>query len=266
MSLSSFAGLRILSIDHGPHDLVPVAVALGADPARIPVFKCLAVMACVRAAAGRPGFGMFLDGALGAVALAEATALGLWVARQFPQDDPQAIAREPSTWPGNHVVKLIANSRPDARTRLADHLTGITRVMEICRTTGHRTLIEVLVAEGTTTAALIARLCEHGLRPDYWLIEAQATRADWQALETVLAQEKQSCQGFIVIARSAQSHAEIKAAAAMPGVIGFVGGRAIFAEVFKDWLKGVLTDDAAIQALADRLSGFAAAFDAGRHP
>jgi myo-inositol catabolism protein IolC len=47
-------------------------------------------------------------------------------------------------------------------------------------------------------------------------------------------------------------------------VIGFVGGRSIFASVFTDWLTGQLTDDAAVLSLAGRLSGFAEAFGAGR--
>jgi 5-dehydro-2-deoxygluconokinase len=260
--LTAASRLRILSIDHGPHDLVPVALAQGADPARIPRFKELAVQACVRAAGGRQGFGMFLEGALGAQALKDAKAHGLWVARQFPQDAPGPD--DPAGWPASEVVKLIANNRADARTRLAEHLPGIARVMNICRASRHQTLIEALPAEGESTAALVSHLRGQGLEPDYWLVEVQPDRQAWQALNEAATQDGATCKGMIVIARKAQSHPEITAAAGMPGVIGFVGGRSIFASVLTGWLTGELTDDAAVLSLAGRLSGFAEAFDAGR--
>jgi 5-dehydro-2-deoxygluconokinase len=256
------SGLRILSIDHGPHDLVPVALTHGADPARIPLFKALAVQACVLAAGGRKDFGMFLDGALGAQALTEATAQDLWVAQQFPQGAPGP--NDPAGWPASQVVKLIANNHADARTRLADHLQGIADVMKACRVSGRRTLIEALPAEGESTASLVRQLHGQGLMPDYWLVEAQQNRQAWQTLSDAATHNGVPCQGLIVIARTAQSHREITDAAGMPGVIGFVGGRSIFASVFSDWLTGKQTDDAAVMSLAERFSGFAEAFDAGK--
>ncbi len=258
------ASLSILSIDHGPHDLVPVAKALGADPARIPQFKTLAVQACGRASAGREGFGMFLENGLGRQALFEAAAKGLWTARQFPQDDPSAFAENPLEWPIGQVVKLIANDRDDARTPLAGNLGGITQVMAICRATRRETLIEALPRAGDTTATLITRLYGHGLKPDYWLIEAQADTGQWHLLQDVIDRHDPFCRGSIVIARTAGSRAEIAAAAGMPGVIGFVGGRSIFADTLAAWLSGLISDDDAVRTMAERLDGFAKAFETGQ--
>ncbi len=254
--------LRILSIDHGAQDLVPVAEASGADPARIALFKSLAVKACTRAASGREGYGLFLEGALGRQALFDAAANGLWTARQFPQGDPAALADNPVEWPIHQVVKLIANDRTDARTPLSGHLDGIQQVMAICRASCRETLIEALPKESEKTATLIKRLYGHGLKPDYWLIEAQAAAPDWKMLDDVITRHDPLCRGLIVIARTAASHAEIGVAAAQARIIGFVGGRSIFGDVMKQWLSGTLSDDAAVQSMAERFAGFAAAFDA----
>ncbi len=258
------ASLRILSIDHGAHDLVPLAEASGADPARLPAFKSLGVRACLKAAGGRGGFGLFLEGALGRQALFEASAHGIWTARQFPQGVAGALAENPVEWPIGQVVKLIANDRADARTALAQHLPGIVEVMAICRATRRETLIEALSRHGETTAALVDRLYRQGLKPDYWLIESPPDLPLGQELNETIARHDPFCRGCIVIVRSAQSHSEIKLAAMMPGVIGFVGGRAIFGDVLVQWLSGRITDTKAVEDLASRLAGFAAAFDAGK--
>jgi 5-dehydro-2-deoxygluconokinase len=258
------ATLRILSIDHGAHDLVPLAQAAGADPARISRFKSLAVQACARTANGLDGFGMFLEGGMGRQALVDATASGLWIARQFPQGDPVAFAENPIEWPLDQVVKLIANESEDARTPLADHHAGILQVMAICRSTRREVLIEALPRHGSTAAALIAQLYGTGLKPDYWLIEGQSSAENWRSLQEVISDEDPFCRGMIVIIRAAMSNEEIAAAAGQPGVIGFVGGRSIFDDVMRKWLSGLIADDTAVQSMADRFTGFAKFFDAGR--
>ncbi len=258
------SSLRILSIDHGAHDLTPVALGLGADPARIPAFKQLAVRACVTVSGGQPGYGLFLDGELGRAALFEARRHHLWLARQFPHGDSAAFASHPLEWPIDQVVKLIANARPDARTPLDQRLPEIRQAMAVCRAGARETMIEALAAPGRTTAALLADLYGQGLKPDVWLIEAQANPGDWQEIEAVLAHHDPLCRGLVVIARTAQSAPEIAAAAAVPQVIGFVGGRSIFGEALRGWLSGALDDAAAIRAMAERFFALAQAFDSGR--
>ena len=258
------SSLRILSIDHGSHDLSPVAEELGADPSRIPAFKQLAVRACLAVSGGRAGYGMFLDGALGRQALFDARREGLWLARQFPHGDVGALADHPLEWPVDHVVKLIANGRPDARTPLVQRLPEVRQAMAVSRAQGRETMIEALAAPGQSTATLLSGLHGHGLMPDYWLIEAQAHPDGWQEIASVLAQHDPYCRGLVVIARSAASGPEIAAAAAMPQVLGFVGGRSIFGDALRGWLSGALDDDAAIRAMAERFATLSQAFDSGR--
>ena len=65
--------LRVLSIDHRM-PLIHLAEKTGAPLARVARFKELVVDACLAVAAGRPGYGMFLDGGQGAAALDKAMA------------------------------------------------------------------------------------------------------------------------------------------------------------------------------------------------
>jgi 5-dehydro-2-deoxygluconokinase len=256
--------LHILSIDHGAHDLEPVAIAAGADPARIPAFKRLAVAACERVARGRDGFGLFLDGALGRQALFDAQRKGIWLARQFPHGEAGALADNPLEWPLGQVIKLIANARTDARTPLAVRLPEIAGVMAMARASRRETMIEALPAEGQTTAALLESLYQAGLMPDFWLVEAPPQAADAEAIDAVISRHDPACRGLIVIARTAASGPEIALAAPMPRVIGFVGGRAIFGDVLKDWLDGALDDTQAVSRLAERFGALSDAFDDGR--
>lgn len=255
--------LRILSIDHGGHDLIPVARALGADPARIPAFKALAVQAAAKVAQGRPGYGMFLDGDLGREALFRAVDHGFWVARQFPHGDAAALATNPGEWPVTQIVKLIANGRADAMMPLAQRLDDIRRVLPMCVASRREALIEALPGAEETTAAFMARLYAEGLKPDWWLIECQPDAAAWHAVSAVMDRYDPWCQGAIVIARNAEAGPELRIAAHMPRVRGFVGGRAIFGEAFKGWLSGALDDEAAVAAMATRFSALAEAFDKG---
>ena len=255
--------LRLLSIDHGAHDLVPVAKELGADPARIPAFKALAVQAAAMVAGGRAGYGMFLEGEMGREALFRTVDHGLWVVRQFPHGEASAFATNPGEWPITQVIKLIANGRADARTPLERRLPEIRQILPLCLAQRRQSLVEALPGAGETTAAFIARLYAMGIKPDWWLIECQNSAQEWQAVSQAIDTHDPYCEGLIVIARNAASGPELMEAASAPKVRGFVGGRAIFGDAFRGWLAGTLSDEAAIAAMAERFNTLATAFDEG---
>ena len=93
------------------------------DREKVEAFKSLAVSAAADVAGGRdPRFGIFLDGEYGA----RPRGAPYWIApidhplttvRQFPQGAGEAPS-DPAEWPVRQIVKLIANARPDAITRL----------------------------------------------------------------------------------------------------------------------------------------------------
>jgi 5-dehydro-2-deoxygluconokinase len=255
--------LRIFSIDHGAHDLDGVARELGADPARLPLFKTLAVQAAAQVAGGNPGFGMFLEGDIGREALFRAHDHPLWVARQFPHDRLDAFATNPVEWPLAQTVKLIANARSDARTPLATRLPEVERVATVAQAQGREVLIEALPEEGESTAGLLRGLYARGLKPDWWLVEGQ-DEAGWRAASAAVRDSDPFCHGFIVIARNMESAAEtFRLARTEPLVRGFVGGRVIFGETMRGWLGGQLDDAAAVKDMAARFTALVKMWDAG---
>ncbi len=187
--------IRFLSIDHGWRDLGAVA---GATRERIEAFKAIAVQAAADVAAGREGFGIFLDGDLGREALFRAFDHPLTVVRQFPQGSAEA-ASDPAEWPVRQIVKLIANARPDAITRL--DIAALKRIGAASRLRGREVLVEALAAPGSSTAALVADLGAEGLKPDWWLVEPQPDAKAWAALDAAIAANDPFCRGAIVILR-----------------------------------------------------------------
>jgi 5-dehydro-2-deoxygluconokinase len=255
------AKLAILSMDHGPHDLEPIARRYGGDPARIPHFKTLAVRAAAAAAlarAGRAGegVGMFLDGSLGREALFRAEDHDFWVARQVPHGERIRLTE----WPARQVAKLIANGRSDARTPLARHLPEVKQVSAAAQALGREVLIEALPPEGESTADMLEKLYAEGLKPDYWLIELQHDPASWAAVDAVIGAHDPYCRGAIVIARNAQSGPDLAKAGKQPRVAGFVGGRSVFGAAFQLWLSGGIDDDAAVELMKRQFETLADAF------
>ena len=251
----------ILSIDHGRHDLEPVARAAGADPARIPRFKTLVAEAAIVVAAGQPGYGMFLDGDLGGEAISHAAAAGLWIAQQYPHGRDDGISR---SWPLDRTVKLIINARADARTPSAERMPEVERIARTCEREGRPVLVEALAGTGDTTAALVEQICARGISPRWWLVEPQATGDDWRRLADVVRRHGAVDVGVIVIARNENPRADFGVAAAEPLVRAFVGGRSIFGRPFKDWLAGRSDDEQARVDIAGRFRAMGAMWDAGK--
>lgn len=238
----------ILSIDHGAHDLVPMAEAAGAEPARIPHFKRLAAEAAIEVARTARGVGMFLDGELGAEALEIAAAADLWVARQYPHGSQAAVAE----WPRAQIVKLIANARTDARTPYASRRPEVRSVAAGCLREGRPTVVEALASAPATTASLMAQLYGDGVRPTWWLIEPQPSATAWREAAEAIDRHDPDCRGFIVIARNEAPRDDFALARRQPEVRAFVGGRSIFGAPFRQWLAGETGDADAVSILADR--------------
>jgi 5-dehydro-2-deoxygluconokinase len=251
------ATIRFLSIDHGWHDFEHLP---GASRDRIEAFKSLAVTVVADAARpGGGGCGIFLDGELGREALFRAFDHPLTVVRQYPQGGAAAPS-DPGEWPVRQIVKLIANARPDAITRL--DLGELSRVQATARLRGRDVLVEALAAPGQSTADFITRLGQDGLKPDWWLVEPQADVSAWRQLDQAIHAVDPWCRGVIVILRDlADAEAGFALARSSRMVKGFVGGRALFGPVLADHLAGKLDAAAARSALSTRFDTACKAFD-----
>ncbi|MCQ4162992.1 5-dehydro-2-deoxygluconokinase [Roseomonas sp. GC11] len=255
-----------MAIDHRPQ-LEALADRAGAPHARIAAFKRLAVKAALRVAAGRPGFGMLLDDRHGREALFEAEGSGLWIAR--PVEEPASrplrfeLDRNPAVtlleWPVTHTAKCLCFYHPDdpPDVRAAQEET-LLAYHEACRRMGRECLVEIIASRHgalgrETTAAVMQRLYDLGIRPDWWKLEAQPDDAAWAAIARVIAAEDPLCRGVLLLGLEAPLPVleDAFALAARCGVVrGFAVGRSIFAEPAESWLAGAIGDEEAITRLA----------------
>jgi 5-dehydro-2-deoxygluconokinase len=255
-----------LAMDHRAQ-LEATADKVGADHARIGEFKRLAVRAALRVADGAPGFGMLLDDTHGRKALFEAEGTGLWLSRPMEQPGSRPLRfeldRNPAAtlleWPVTQTAKCLCFYHPDdpEDLRLRQEETLLT-YYEACRRMGRECLVEIIASkhgplERGTTAAVLRRLYEIGIRPDWWKLEAQPSDAAWAEIAAVIEAHDPLCRGILLLGLEAPLPALTQAfasAARSPWVRGFAVGRSIFADVAEDWMGGRLDDAEAVDRLA----------------
>jgi 5-dehydro-2-deoxygluconokinase len=272
--------LLALAIDHRAQ-LEAMADQLGVSRERIKAFKCLAVDAAVEVAAGRPGFGMLLDGTYGREALFRTTDHDFWIGR--PVEEPAAasldfegggsLAAKLLEWPVNHTIKCLCFYHPDdPPAEKASQERQLLRVHDAARSLGRELLLEVVASKrgplgDTTTSAVLSRLYDLGIAPDWWKLEPQPGEAAWHHIEAVIAGRDPSCRGIVMLGLDA-SEQELAAAflkvAHVPRVKGFAVGRTIFAEPARAWLAGKITDAEAVRRMASCFARLVAAWEAAR--
>jgi 5-dehydro-2-deoxygluconokinase len=114
-----------------------------------------------------------------------------------------------------------------------------------------------------TTATVLRRLYDLGIRPDWWKLEPQATRTAWQRIGDEIRARDPFCRGVVLLgleASEAVLEEAFQAAAGDPIVKGFAVGRTIFAEPADAWLRGQIDDEEAIAEMAKRFERLAEAW------
>ena len=262
--------LTVLAMDHRSQfeDLI---AETGGDAARIPHFKTLALRAVEKVAGGDDRFGVLLDGRFGFDALAQAADHPYWIGRpiELPKSRPLVfessadVATELAEWPLNHVVKCLVFYHPDDEIELRERQERqLLRLFDACRKTRHELLVEVILPKGRdsdthTVARAIRRLYAIGVRPDWWKLEPMADAAAWREIEIAVNENDPLCRGVVLLGLSAPEAellASFEVAARFPIIKGFAVGRTIFYDVAREWLSDRLDDDAAVQALAGKLT------------
>ena len=268
------------AIDHRMQ-LEAMADEAGVPRDRIRALKVLALEATVRVADGRPGFGMLLDGTYGQDALFRATDQRLWIGRpvERPGSRPLDFEGDGSLgaflhdWPMGHTVKCLCFTRPDDPAELtARQDRELLRLYDAARRGGRELLVEIIAGKhgalgDDTVAAVIRRLYGLGIKPDWWKLEGQPSRAAWEAVSAAIAEGDPFCRGVMLLGLDASLDdlkAQFARAAACPAVKGFAVGRTIFAESARAWLAGRLGDDAVRDAMAARFGQLVEAWRAVR--
>ncbi|MCQ8239297.1 bifunctional 5-dehydro-2-deoxygluconokinase/5-dehydro-2-deoxyphosphogluconate aldolase [Rhizosaccharibacter radicis] len=275
--------IMALACDHRMQ-LEAVATEAGASFDRIAPFKVLAVEAAARVAAGRPGFGMFLDGRYGREALFRASHAGLWTARPVERTGSRPLefeggpdGRQPGSlgaalveWPTDQVIKCLCFYRPDDAEELRlKQERELLRAQDACRRLGRDLLVEIIAGkhgalEADTVSTILSRLYDIGLKPDWWKLEPQRDAAAWARTAAVVAGRDPLCRGIVLLGLEAPAAELVEAfavAAAVPLVKGFAIGRTIFIDPARDWMSGRITDAEAVEVMAARFGELVAAWE-----
>ncbi|TAJ72430.1 MAG: 5-dehydro-2-deoxygluconokinase [Phenylobacterium sp.] len=262
--------LAVLAVDHRVQ-LEELAVEVGADVARVPAFKRLALEALHQVAGGDLRFGILLDSRFGFDALAAAADHPYWIGRciETPRSRPVEfecsadVATELATWPLNHVVKVLVFYHPDDEPVLRERQERqVLRLFDACRKTRHELLLEIIAppesaVDATTIARAIERFYDLGVKPDWWKLEPMDDPAAWRNIEAMIAARDPFCRGVVLLGLSQPTEtllAAFEATARVPVVKGFAVGRTIFHEPARAWLSGAIDDATAVRRLAETLS------------
>ncbi|MDB5470566.1 MAG: iolC [Caulobacter sp.] len=260
--------LTVLAVDHRSQ-FDELIAQTGADPARVPAFKLLALRAVDAVAKGDPRFGILADGRYGFDTLARAADYPYWIGRpiELPQSRPLQfecsadVATELAEWPLNHVVKCLVFYHPDDPAGLREaQERQLVRLADACRKTRHEFLLEVITPKGMaidsgTIADCLQRFYALGIKPDWWKLEPSDDVAAWRNIEAVIQRHDPWCRGVVLLGLSAPIEdllVSIEVAAAIPIIKGFAVGRTIFYDVAREWLAGRMGDSAAVAAMASR--------------
>jgi 5-dehydro-2-deoxygluconokinase len=211
---------------------------------------------------------MLLDGTYGREALFRAADRDLWIARpvEKPGSRPLRFETEDlgshlAEWPVTHVIKCLCFYHPDDPEALRrEQEERLLTLYDAARTAGRELLVEIIASKhgqlgDDTTAKVLGRLYDLGIKPDWWKLEPQPSKSAWTKVGDVIRARDPHCRGVVLLGLEAPEEVLERAflnAAADPVVKGFAVGRTIFAEAADAWLRNKIDDEAAIAEMAKR--------------
>ena len=258
--------IMALAIDHRAQ-LEKIADDAGAPRERISNLKLLAVEAAAKVAAGRPGYGMLLDGKYGREALFRAIDHGFWIGRPVEEPGSRPLEFEFGgslgvklvEWPVAHTIKCLCFYHPDDSAEMkARQERELLRLHDAARTLERELLIEIIASKNgpvddRTTARVIERLYAIGLKPDWWKLEGQGSKAAWDNVARAIETGDPSCRGIMLLGLEAPEEDLAQAFALARDcslVKGFAVGRTIFVEPAVEWFAGRIDDREAVERMA----------------
>ena len=176
-------------------------------------------------------------------------------------------------WPREHVVKCLCFCHPDDDAAMwAEQLATLTRLFTAARRNDLEFLLEVVPSkvgptEATTVPAIVARVYDAGICPDWWKLEPMRSDAEWRAACEAITARDPRTRGVLVLGLDAASDAleESLARAARHDLVkGFAVGRTIFGGPARAWLKGEIDDAAAVSQMVERYRHLCDVWDRAR--
>lgn len=163
-------------------------------------------------------------------------------------------------WPADHVVKCLCFPHPDDDAAMwEEQIATLRRLFHSCRRNGLEFLLEVIPSkvgpvDDSTTPAVIQRIYDAGIYPDWWKLEPFRTEAAWAASCDAIERNDKRTRGIVVLGLDAPEE-ELRESFALavrfPLVKGFAVGRTIFGQAARDWFAGRLDDVGAVVRMKD---------------
>jgi 5-dehydro-2-deoxygluconokinase len=177
-------------------------------------------------------------------------------------------------WPTDLTVKCLCLYHPDDPPELRHaQERNLLRLAAACRAQGRELLLEIIAGEQgetrqDTVARVLSRIYELDIRPDWWKLEPQASTNAWERCAEVIARNDEFCRGIVVglDAPMEQLTRSLAPAAASPIVRGVAVGRTILASAAQAWLSGQISDEAAIEDIAERFRALVEVWSSARDP
>lgn len=277
---AQWAELVVLAFDHRAQ-FEEIAARNGRDAAAISQFKLLIAHGARRAAEGRAGAGVILDGRFGEDVLPTVTGKGWWVARPVEQPGSRPLRFEPRrnlclemrSWPAEHVAKCLVSYHPgDPQVLRSEQLARLLELQEAACGTGHEFLVEVvpprdMPSDARTLADALEQIYQAGVKPDWWKLPPAADDAQWQALAGVIARHDPLCRGILILGLEAsEENLDRSFRVAAPHRIckGFAVGRSIFADAAQAWFQGAMDDEAVVADIEARYRSLITRWDEAR--
>lgn len=273
--------MRVFAFDHRMQ-LEAMADEAGVGRERIGAFKTLCLKAALDVADGAPGYGILCDSRLGRDALYAASGSGLWIGRPVEWPGSRPLTLEPEIgpdlgglveWPLEDVVKVLCFYHPDDTAELrAEQEATVLRLFAAARRNRLEMLLEVIpskvgLTDDHTVARIIDRFYEIGVYPDWWKLEPMRTEASWANACAAVERHDPYTRGIVVLgldAPQAELEESFALAARFALVKGFAVGRTIFGEAARKWLSGAISDEQAVEEMAQRYRSLCSVWDRAR--
>jgi 5-dehydro-2-deoxygluconokinase len=134
---------------------------------------------------------------------------------------------------------------------------------------GRELLVEIIAGKNGpldrhTIARAMTELYALGIKPDWWKLEPQADAAAWDEIGKVIDANDAYCRGIVLLgleAPEAELEKGFRAVAGKRHVKGFAVGRTIFNEAAQEWLRGAISDDAAVAMMAKKFATLVGMWD-----
>ena len=261
--------LYVLAFDHR-RQLEQLADESGVPRASIARFKDLIATAVERVGTTirePERVGVIVDARHGSAVLSRLARANLWIGRPIESPGSRPLAFDPddntalhlATWPAAHVIKCLVFYHPDDPIEL--RLGQERRLCELhsnARTLQRDLLVEIISngrpVDDQTVPRAIKRLYNLGVRPAWWKLQPQ-TPASWRAIADVIAERDPWCNGILMLGLDAPEETLRRAFEDVAGIDlcrGFAVGRSIFNTAARAWFNGALSDEAAIEDIAER--------------